>query len=271
MNNLIKQIEIKGLFHKYDLKWNLNQDVNILVGINGIGKTTILRTVNALLSQKYTYIKDWGMDVKAILTDGSELVYNSNSKNSLNNSTVNFEYITTFDVPLRDKTKIKQNETPLDKELDRLIFPTRDFSKTLLNYRLKSTTSSPDLEEKMFKFFNLVNLLFSETNKKIEIDPISTNLIFRTEDDTIRLGQLSSGEKQILIILLSVFLREEKPFVLLMDEPEISLHIGWQQQLIDIIRQLNPKCQLIISTHSPSMFGKGWSDKIFFVEDIINL
>lgn len=38
MNNLIKKIEIKNLFHEYDLKWNLNSDVNILVGINGMVK-----------------------------------------------------------------------------------------------------------------------------------------------------------------------------------------------------------------------------------------
>ena len=57
--DLIKRIEIKELFHQYDLKWDLNPDVNILVGINGIGKTTILRTINALFSQKCAYIKDW--------------------------------------------------------------------------------------------------------------------------------------------------------------------------------------------------------------------
>jgi predicted ATP-dependent endonuclease of OLD family len=61
---------------------------------------------------------------------------------------------------------------------------------------------------------------------------------------------------------------EEEQYILLMDEPEISLHIGWQQRLIDIIRELNPNCQLIIATHSPSIFGEGWGDKLFFVEDL---
>ncbi|MDR2692342.1 MAG: AAA family ATPase, partial [Dysgonamonadaceae bacterium] len=124
MNNLIKGIEIKGLFHKYDLKWTLNRDVNILVGVNGIGKTTILRTVNALLSQKYAYIKDWGMDVEILLANGSKLSYDHSSKISQNTQfQIDYEYITTFDVPLRDKTKIKQSETPLDKDLQSLIFP----------------------------------------------------------------------------------------------------------------------------------------------------
>jgi predicted ATPase len=94
-------------------------------------------------------------------------------------------------------------------------------------------------------------------------------LIFNQEETVIRLEKLSSGEKQLLIILFTVFLMEEKPFIVLMDEPEISLHIGWQQQLIDVIRQVNPHCQLIIATHSPSIFGEGWGNKIFFVEDLI--
>ena len=64
--------------------------------------------------------------------------------------------------------------------------------------------------------------------------------------------QLSSGEKQILLILTTVFLQEEKPNVLLMDEPEISLHIGWQDKLIEKLRLLNPQCQLILTTHSPN-------------------
>jgi predicted ATP-dependent endonuclease of OLD family len=47
-----------------------------------------------------------------------------------------------------------------------------------------------------------------------------------------------------------------------MDEPEISLHIEWQQRLIDVIRDLNPNCQIIISNHSSSIFGQGWGDKL---------
>ena len=87
-------------------------------------------------------------------------------------------------------------------------------------------------------------------------------------EDKIQLEQLSSGEKQILLILTTVFLQEEKPNVLLMDEPEISLHIGWQDKLIEKLRLLNPQCQLILTTHSPNIFVNGWEDKIIFIEDL---
>ena len=126
-------------------------------------------------------------------------------------------------------------------------------------------------------FFEVVNSFLGETKKEIGIDPKSNSLVFlikRLEglqiitEDKIQLEQLSSGEKQVLLILTTVFLQEEKPNILLMDEPEISLHISWQDKLIEMIRKLNPNCQLILTTHSPNIFADGWEDKIVFIEDL---
>ena len=89
-----------------------------------------------------------------------------------------------------------------------------------------------------------------------------------TEGDNVQLDQLSSGEKQVLLILTTVFLQENKPSILLMDEPEISLHISWQDRLIGVIRELNPNCQLIVTTHSPNIFASGWEDKVVFMQDL---
>ena len=80
---------------------------------------------------------------------------------------------------------------------------------------------------------------------------------------------LSSGEKQILIILLTVLVENNEPFVLLMDEPEASLHVDWQQQLIQLILQLNPNVQIILSTHSPAVIMNGWIDCVTEVNDIV--
>ena len=88
-------------------------------------------------------------------------------------------------------------------------------------------------------------------------------------NEIIHLYKLSSGEKQLLIILLRVFLMDEQPYILLMDEPEISLHIEWQYRLFEEIQKLNPYCQIITSTHSPSLFGDGWGDKLVFIEDLL--
>ncbi len=54
----------------------------------------------------------------------------------------------------------------------------------------------------------------------------------------------------------------------MMDEPEVSLHIEWQQVLIGTILKLNPRAQIILSTHSPAIIMNGWVDKVTEVSDI---
>ena len=80
---------------------------------------------------------------------------------------------------------------------------------------------------------------------------------------------LSSGEKQLIIILLKALIQEDRHFLLFIDEPETSLHTDWQEKLIDNIRSLNSHAQIIIATHSPSIVLDGWMDKVFEVPEII--
>ena len=80
--------------------------------------------------------------------------------------------------------------------------------------------------------------------------------------------QLSSGEKQMLAILLTVLIEDNQHYVLFMDEPEVSLHVDWQQRLIDLIVDLNPNVQIVLTTHSPAVIMNGWMDKVTEVSDI---
>mgnify|MGYP000425217475 FL=1 len=87
-------------------------------------------------------------------------------------------------------------------------------------------------------------------------------------DEELSPYKLSSGEKQILIILLTVLVEDNLPYVLFLDEPEASLHIEWQQKLIGLIRSLNPHVQIVLTTHSPAMIMDGWLDAVTEVSDI---
>ena len=80
--------------------------------------------------------------------------------------------------------------------------------------------------------------------------------------------RLSSGEKQILIILLTVLVEDDEPYVLFMDEPEVSLHMEWQKRLIDLCLELNPNVQISLTTHSPAVVMNGWVDSVTEVGDI---
>ena len=115
-------------------------------------------------------------------------------------------------------------------------------------------------------FYDLVDRLYGQTEKTILRD--AEGIRFMQEGDILTTRQLSSGEKQMMLILLTVLLEDCQPYVLFMDEPEVSLHIDWQQELVEIITELNPQVQLILTTHSPAVVMKGWLDKVTEVSDI---
>ena len=66
-----------------------------------------------------------------------------------------------------------------------------------------------------------------------------------------------------------MLLQNNQPYVLLMDEPEASLHVEWQQRLVGIIRNMNPNVQIILTTHSPALIMDGWLDAVTEVSDIV--
>ncbi len=274
----ISRIEIRKLWGKHNIIWdNINPDVNILVGINGSGKSSLLKVIHALLLVDKKPLQKLGISNAELnglsytdnLGKNNFFIDFQNSGFFVSNFENEFEFeaISTFDVPV-NKSKLKADESPLMLELRNLILQTG--TNSFNDYRLSATTSQEKavyVTNRINILFEKINNLFSNTHKTIDIDD-TNNIVFRTETGTIQLDQLSSGEKQLLLILFKVFLMDEKPYVLLMDEPEISLHISWQQSLIETIRTLNPNCQLIIATHSPSIFGKGWGDKVTFMEKL---
>lgn len=178
-------------------------------------------------------------------------------------------YLRTFDTPLANKRK---SGSPLMEELNNVVFQNKE-GISFFNYRMKMLDfrdKANEIQQNIDELFGIINELFQDTGKTISISKgNNSTLIFHQNENTLHLEQLSSGEKQLLLILLKVFLQEKKPAIIFMDEPEISLHIRWQREIIDRIRQINPSCQIIIATHSPSMFGAGWGDKVVYMEDII--
>lgn len=106
---------------------------------------------------------------------------------------------------------------------------------------------------------SLIKNLFGQGKKLIYKD---RRLQLELESgETINLECLSSGEKQVLRIFIEAILIDES--ALLIDEPEISLHVDWQRQLISAMNMLNPNAQLIFASHSPEVMAEVADDKIF--------
>ena len=108
------------------------------------------------------------------------------------------------------------------------------------------------------KLQQLIQKMFS--HKQVEFT--DSNIEIKTEEDTsLGLNLLSSGERQLMLIFLETFLAGES--TILIDEPEMSMHIDWQLELVSAMQQLNPKAQLILATHSPEIMANVADDKIF--------
>lgn len=85
----------------------------------------------------------------------------------------------------------------------------------------------------------------------------------------ILLSDLSSGEKQLLIVLGEALLQEKKNWIYIADEPELSLHVRWQEKLVDNLLSINPNAQIVFATHSPDVVSH-YGKKIFDMESKLN-
>ena len=129
-----------------------------------------------------------------------------------------------------------------------------------------NTEAAQQLSQKKTRFQDIVDDLFQETGKRIV--RTENEIRFTQIGEMLTPYQLSSGEKQMLVILLTVLVEDDMPYVLFMDEPEVSLHIDWQKRLIDLILEMNPNVQIILTTHSPAVVMNGWVDQVTEVSDI---
>jgi energy-coupling factor transporter ATP-binding protein EcfA2 len=269
----IKRIEIDSLWGgRKHIVWDLDPKVNVLSGINGVGKSTILNRV-----------------VKSIAINGDILNHMLKGVHIISEpedaTHVRFDIIRSLDSNISQT--LTEGEAVMRETLSALAgmgggslldLQLYNLQRKYLDYQVNignriiaelqqgNTDAAQHLSEPKKRFQDIVDDLFNETGKKI----------VRTENE-IRFSQigeillpykLSSGEKQILAILLTVLVEDQQPYVLFMDEPEVSLHIEWQKRLIDLIQELNPNVQIILTTHSPAVIMNGWMDKVTEVSDI---
>lgn len=104
------------------------------------------------------------------------------------------------------------------------------------------------------KFESLANLYFEDNNKTLRIKKNGEVEIELPNKDISSIYKLSSGEKQIIVMLAQlIFGTKRKIFII--DEPELSLHLGWQEIFIKTIQKASPETQFILATHSPSIIG----------------
>ena len=269
----IKRIEIDSLWSgKKHIVWELSPKVYILSGINGVGKSTILNKVVKGLSA--------GGEFPSHMLKGVKLEVMPEDARW-----IRYDMIRSLDSGLSQT--LSENEALLRQPLPSmgggggfslLDIQLYNLQRKYLDYQVNignriiaelqqgNMDTAQHLSQKKTRFQDMVDELFRDTGKRIV--RTENEIRFTQIGETLLPYQLSSGEKQMLAILLTVLVEDDQPYVLFMDEPEVSLHIERQKQLIDLCLELNPNVQIILTTHSPAVVMNGWVDSVTEVSDI---
>lgn len=115
-------------------------------------------------------------------------------------------------------------------------------------------------------FLKVVNKLIQR--KSIYVNEKNELEVLTQSGKKFPLQFLSSGEKQLIIILGEALLQESSPWIYIADEPELSLHVTWQENLVRNLRAINPNAQIVFATHSPDIVSD-FDKNVFDMEEVV--
>ncbi len=270
---VIKSLFIDRFKGFNNIEINFNTSLSVIVGENGTGKTTILETIFNMLSGKTEYFK---LDEKFTFIT---LQFETDSKHY----TLTYKKDEEIKIILNDKNVLKdeiQNQfkviylpsesTFKDKKIEgvkllqdegkNIILDSETMSNRLKQFLLNQffkdlNDMQKGIQEEAIrikKFKKLYNEFFID-KEFIEINDDIFEPIFKDKKtgSLLKVNELSSGEKQIFFRGGSLLENIEDNTIVLIDEPEISLHPEWQQRILEFYKNINQDNQYIFSTHSP--------------------
>lgn len=121
------------------------------------------------------------------------------------------------------------------------------------------------------KVFNEINEIFEILDIDVKIEDISQDgrnipIFTNSAGDKFDINELSSGEKQLFLRTLAIKMLNPENSIILIDEPELSLHPKWQQRIVDVYRKIGKNNQIIIATHSPHILGSVKKENIMLLD-----
>lgn len=129
----------------------------------------------------------------------------------------------------------------------------------IIKYANDYSNSIQKLKEPIIRFKESANLFFKEGKKEIEVNEQGDiSIIIKGSRKRNSIYELSSGEKQLIVMLahLAFHKKNRRSSIFIIDEPELSLHISWQEIFVDALITASPETQFIMATHAPAILAK---------------
>ena len=157
----------------------------------------------------------------------------------------------------------------LDAEQDQQLVPiqskeisTDDRIKYVLLLHIEDTEKKLGIFEDLYNRIGLLTEIINKRfkYKKLKIDKIK-GFVFTTSDSKeLDVSDLSSGEKHMLVVFYELLFKSQTNSLILIDEPELSLHVAWQEDFLDNIFKISEvnDMEFLIATHSPQIINDKW-------------
>ena len=180
-------------------------------------------------------------------------------------------------VPAENKfEEIKTYSTTLSRKYEFINIINSNVIKDIPSYIATRRNYLATIEEDL-TMKEITNKVINEINGIFDILELDVKLKGFSKDEKIMpifensageefdINDLSSGEKQLFLRTLSIKMLEPKNSIILIDEPELSLHPKWQQRIIEVYKKIGENNQIIIATHSPHILGSVSNENIFIL------
>ena len=180
-------------------------------------------------------------------------------------------------VPAENKfEEIQTYSTTLSKEYEfintinsNVIGDIPSYIATRRNY-LATIEEDLTMKEVTNKVVNEINGIFDILEIDVRLKGFSKNektlpIFENSAGEEFDINDLSSGEKQLFLRTLSIKMLEPNNSIILIDEPELSLHPKWQQRIIEVYKKIGENNQIIVATHSPHILGSVSNENIFIL------
>lgn len=238
----------------YNLGYNddeiLNQEnTPIQFGMNDVQKRfdAIQNTIDRFLKEGFS---EMSSEILSQLIEDDEDETDRNFFQTIENNDVEI-LLSRVGNRIVENKKAKIREILLNKEAR----PKDRSLSFFLEKLIEIYSSQKELDNSVKRFRDVCNQYL--INKKVFYDESAIKIFIKSDRNSsqIALNKLSSGEKQIISIFSKIYLSEsDKRFIVLFDEPELSLSIIWQRILLpDIVK--SGKCDFLLAvTHSPFIF-----------------